>query len=92
MCNSTTTSTWRNKRGLHMKKRSKGKLKLPTSVERSEAAKTTTLKKLRKLQRITNPGYKEMNLGTLFQKTANHIFVLEAKLNVLKSLSALFGA
>ena len=88
----TTTSTLRIKGGFHIKKRSKRKLKLPTPTKNSKAEKNSTLKKLRQLQRIINPGYyNKMNLSTLFQNTSNHIFLLEAKLNVLKNLSAMFG-
>lgn len=60
---------------------------------------TTTLlrKRLKQLQRIINPAahdqcHEEMNnLGSLFEKTANYIFLLEAKLNLLKSLSTIYG-
>ena len=58
----------------------------------NDAAKTSTLRRLRELQKIINPGsFNEMNLGNLLQKTANYIFDLEAKVNVLRNLSRLYG-
>lgn len=54
-----------------------------------------TLKKLRQLQRIVSPtraGNDEiMNLDLLFQITSNQIFLLQQKVNVLKTLSNFFG-
>uniref|UniRef100_A0A803R7U8 Uncharacterized protein n=1 Tax=Cannabis sativa TaxID=3483 RepID=A0A803R7U8_CANSA len=79
-----------------MKKGSMRKLKV--SHLKKNKSRSSTMKKLRQLQKIiTNPSYDDQeetnynNLGSLYQNTANHIFLLQAKLNALKTLSALFG-
>lgn len=73
-------------------KKGKRKLKLPL-MRNAEAAKTSTLKKLRQLQRLIDPRCDEiiMNPETLYEETASQIFQLEAKVNVLKSLLTMLG-
>lgn len=75
--------------GLNMKRIKKKKLKLRLIKKPHEQART--LRKLKQLQRAI-PGCHEMNhLGDLFEKTANYIFLLEAKLNLLRKLSTICG-
>ncbi|GMN62793.1 hypothetical protein TIFTF001_031873 [Ficus carica] len=65
--------------GLHLKK-GKRKLKLPSMRNPKANVESTTVKQLWQLQRIINPSCNEiMNPEMLFEKTANQIFLLEAK-------------
>ncbi|KAK8602012.1 hypothetical protein V6N13_058323 [Hibiscus sabdariffa] len=55
------------------------------------AVTTSTGRRLRQLQRMLPTAASETNADTLFQRTADYIFLLQAKLSLLHTLSALYG-
>ena len=57
----------------------------------SDPVRTSIERKLRQLQRMLPAGCTEINMETLFQRTAEYIFLLEAKLSLLQNLSTFYG-
>ncbi|XP_022751634.1 uncharacterized protein LOC111300264 [Durio zibethinus] len=57
----------------------------------AESVRTSIERKLRQLQRMLPAGCAEINMETLFQRTAEHIFLLEAKVRSLQNLSTFCG-
>ncbi|XVF34311.1 hypothetical protein REPUB_Repub18cG0048800 [Reevesia pubescens] len=57
----------------------------------SESVRTSIERKLQQLQRMLPPGCPEINMETLFQRTADYIFLLEAKVSLLHNLSTFYG-
>ncbi|KAL4298217.1 hypothetical protein GQ457_12G025060 [Hibiscus cannabinus] len=58
---------------------------------RESPVTTSTGRQLRRLQRMLPTAGSETNADTLFQRTADYIFLLQAKLSLLHTLSALYG-
>lgn len=76
------------RQGLHVRGRKK-KAKL-CLAKKANAGKSTSLqKKFRELQR-TIPG-QELNMHNLFQSIQKYIFLLEAKVTILRCLSNSYG-
>lgn len=48
-------------------------------------------KKLKQLKRLIPGGNEVENAETLFQKTANYIFLLEWQVSALRTISSLYG-
>ncbi|OMP08066.1 hypothetical protein COLO4_06805 [Corchorus olitorius] len=57
----------------------------------SESLRTSVERKLEELQRILPDACNEINMDTLFQMTADYIFLLEAKVSLLQNLSTFYG-
>ncbi|KAK8597988.1 hypothetical protein V6N13_095380 [Hibiscus sabdariffa] len=62
-----------------------------TAVAADQSVRTSIERKLLQLQRMLPSACSEINTETLFQRTADYIFLLEAKLSLLHSLSAFYG-
>ncbi|GMI97560.1 hypothetical protein HRI_003425300 [Hibiscus trionum] len=60
-------------------------------TRRNGTAAAAIERKLLQLQRMLPSACSEVNAETLFQRTADYIFLLEAKLSLLHSLSAFYG-
>ncbi|XVE98672.1 hypothetical protein REPUB_Repub03eG0127600 [Reevesia pubescens] len=61
------------------------------SAAAAETLRTSIERKLQQLQRLLPAGCPEINMETLFQRTADYIFLLEAKVSLLQNLSTLYG-
>ena len=57
----------------------------------AESVRTSIERKLRQLQRMLPDGCPEIDMETLFQRTAEYIFLLEAKVSLLQNLSTFYG-
>ncbi|XWS16927.1 hypothetical protein CRYUN_Cryun33cG0023700 [Craigia yunnanensis] len=59
----------------------------------SDPTRTSIERKLQQLQRMLPAGCTctEINMETLFQRTAEYIFLLEAKVSLLHNLSTFYG-
>ncbi|XWS70893.1 hypothetical protein CRYUN_Cryun03dG0088800 [Craigia yunnanensis] len=57
----------------------------------AESVRTSIKRKLQQLQRMLPVGCPEINRETLFQRTADYIFLLEAKVSLLQNLSTFYG-
>ncbi|CAK9325748.1 unnamed protein product [Citrullus colocynthis] len=66
-----------------------------TTVSATTAARTTPSaamhRRLRNLQRLVPGHTHETDLNHLFQRTADYIFALQLKLNILKDLTSFYG-
>ncbi|EOY31590.1 hypothetical protein QQP08_025635 [Theobroma cacao] len=57
----------------------------------AESVRTSIERKLQQLQRILPAACSEINMETLFLRTAEYIFLLEAKVSLLQNLSTFYG-
>ncbi|KAJ0965718.1 hypothetical protein J5N97_026856 [Dioscorea zingiberensis] len=66
------------------------RLRRMVSLREKKCNTGLVLKKLKKLKKII-PGCGDSGVETLLCRTAEYIFILEMQVNVLKSLSDLYG-
>ncbi|GMJ07199.1 hypothetical protein HRI_004389100 [Hibiscus trionum] len=57
----------------------------------AESVRTDIERKLEQLQMMLPTACSEINADTLFQRTADYVFFLQAKLRFLHTLSAFYG-